>query len=90
MLFRSLAYIAGMDSFALALRKAVEIRKDGRLDAFVKNKYRSYESGIGKKIVENTATLEELADYAVSIPEPQPESGRQEYLETIVNNILFR
>lgn len=85
-----LAYIAGMDSFALALRKAVEIRKDGRLDAFVKNKYRSYESGIGKKIVENTATLEELADYAVSIPEPQPESGRQEYLETIVNNILFR
>ncbi len=85
-----LAYIAGMDAFALGLRKAAEIRKDGRIDEFVKNKYKSYQEGIGKKIVDGTTTLEELAAYAVSIPEPTLESGRQEYLEAVVNNILFK
>ncbi len=85
-----LAYISGMDSFALALRKAVAIMEDGRIDEFVQNKYRSFTTGIGKKIVDKQTSLEELASYAVGIAEPVVESGRQEYLESIVNNILFQ
>lgn len=85
-----LAYIAGMDTFALGLRKALEIREDGRIDAFVRDRYRSYRSGIGEKIVSGRTSLEELSEYAGGLGKIQVESGRQEYLETIVNNILFR
>ncbi len=84
-----LAYIAGMDSFALGLRTAVKIIDDGRMDAFVENRYRSYKEGMGKKIVEGRTTLEELSDYAMQFSEVPVESGRQEYLESVFNNILF-
>lgn len=85
-----LAYIAGMDTFALGLRLAYDIKADGRIDEFVKNRYASYNSGIGKKIVANQTNLEELADYALNIEDVDVESGRQEYLETILNNIMFK
>ncbi|RRD93896.1 xylose isomerase [Clostridiales bacterium COT073_COT-073] len=85
-----LAHISGMDAFALGLRKALEIMADGRIEAFVKERYSSYNSGIGQKIVEGNITLEELADYACTLGEIEVPSGRQEYLETVVNRILFR
>ena len=49
-----------------------------------------YVAGIGAKIRSGEATLEELAAYAEAMGAPAlPGSGRQEYLESIVNNILF-
>ena len=84
------SYILGMDTFALGLIKAAALMEDGRLDAFVKERYASYESGIGKKIVDGTATLQELAAYAEAMGAPElPGSGRQEYLEGVVNQVLF-
>lgn len=85
-----LAYIAGMDGFALGLRLAVKVIEDGRIDKFVKDRYASYESGIGKKIVEGKTDFEELYDYAMKLGEINVESGRQEYLETVLNNIMFK
>ncbi len=85
-----LAYIAGMDTFALGLRLAYKLIDDGRIDEFVKNRYASYDSGIGLKIKEGKTTLEELADYALNNPHKiTVESGRQEYLESIINNVFF-
>ncbi|MBQ8015044.1 MAG: xylose isomerase, partial [Clostridia bacterium] len=84
------SYILGMDTFALGLIKAAEIIEDGRIDGFIKDKYSSFESGIGAQIVSGNATLESLSDYAVSLKMPDvPASGKQERLEGIVNNILF-
>ena len=84
------SYILGMDTFALGLIKAAEIIEDGRIDEFIANRYASYQSGIGKKIVSNEADLEELFAYAENLGAPAlPESGRQERLESIVNQILF-
>lgn len=52
--------------------------------------YASYNSGIGAKIRAGETTLEELAAYAENMGAPAlPGSGRQEYLEAVVNNILF-
>ena len=83
-------YILGMDAFALGLIKAAALIEDGRLDAFVKERYESFESPIGKKIRENTATLAELAFHAEQLGNPaSPSSGKQEYLESILNQILF-
>ena len=85
------AYILGMDTFALGLIKAAAMIEDGRIDAFVEKRYASFKEGIGAKIVSGTTTLEELAAYAEAMGAPElPLSGRQEYLQSIVNEIMFK
>ena len=85
-----LAYIAGMDAFALGLIMADRIVSDGRIDEFVKERYSSYESGIGKKIKDGEATIEELEAYALAMGDVTTNiSGKQEYLETIMNECMF-
>ena len=84
------AYIAGMDAFALGLIIADKIIKDGRIDEFVKERYSSYNDGIGKKIVNGTATMEELEQYALNMGDVTTNiSGKQEYLEQVINEIMF-
>ncbi len=85
-----LAYIAGMDAFALGLRKAAEIIEDGRIDGFVKDRYASYSTGLGADIVSGKTSLAALYDHALTLGEIHVDSGRQEYLETVVNNVLFK
>ena len=60
------------------------------LDEFIRERYASYETGIGARIRSGEATLEELAARAEEMGAPElPGSGRQEYLESIVNSIMF-
>ena len=84
-----LSYIAGMDAFALGLIKAYEIIEDGRIDEYVAKRYASYNEGIGKDIREGKVTLESLAAYGAELKDVMPVSGRQEYLESVLNDILF-
>ena len=85
-----LSYIAGMDAFAFGLRAAEKIIADGRIDEFVSERYSSYEHGIGKKIADGSATIEELEEYALGLGEVTTNtSGRQEYLESVVNAIIL-
>ncbi|NLW19899.1 MAG: xylose isomerase [Clostridiales bacterium] len=83
-------FILGMDSFALGLIKAVELMEDGRIDGFVKQRYASYGSQLGQKVRAGKASLEELAEHAIQKGNaPLPGSGRQEYLEGVINDVLF-
>ena len=83
-------HILAMDTFALGLIKAAELIEDGRIDAFISEKYSSFNEGIGERILSGEATLEELCEYACQKRVTEnPASGRQEYLQTIVNQILF-
>ncbi|MDR1688433.1 MAG: xylose isomerase [Clostridiales bacterium] len=83
-------YIAGMDSFALGLRLAAKLIEDGRIDKFVDERYASYKSGIGADIAAKKATLEQLEKHALALGEISSNtSGRQEYLENILNGIMF-
>ncbi len=85
-----LGYIEGMDTFALGLLKAARIIEDGRIDEFVKNRYATFHSGIGEKIRNDKVNLNELSEYALELGKANvPESGRQEYLESIINALLF-
>jgi xylose isomerase len=85
-----LAYIAGIDSFALGLRIADKLISDGRIDTFIKERYASYNSGIGADIVSNKATMADLEKYALTLGEVKTlKSGRQEYLESVMNSIMF-
>ncbi len=84
------SYIAGMDAFALGLRMADKIIKDGTIDKFVADRYASYSSGIGKKIIDGTATIAELEQYALNMGDVSTNiSGKQEYLENVLNSIMF-
>ncbi|MBO4950380.1 MAG: xylose isomerase [Clostridia bacterium] len=84
------SYIAGMDAFALGLRMADKIIKDGTIDKFVADRYASYNSGIGKKIIDGTATIAELEEYALNMGDVSTNiSGKQEYLENVLNSIMF-
>ena len=84
------AYILGMDSYALGLRIADRLIRDGRLDRFVEERYASYKTGIGADIVSGRATIQELERYALSLGDVKNNrSGGQEYLEDIVNSVMF-
>ncbi|MBQ5330487.1 MAG: xylose isomerase [Oscillospiraceae bacterium] len=86
-----LSYISGMDTFALGLKAADKIITDGRLDKFVADRYSSWNSGIGADIISGKATIQDVEKYALEKGEVTASlsSGRQESLESILNNILF-
>lgn len=83
------AYIAGMDTFAKGLRVAAKLIEDKVFENVVAQRYASYTTGIGKEIVENKVGLKELSDYALKLHGIENRSGRQERLETILNNYIF-
>ncbi len=82
------AHIGGMDAFARGLKIAAAIRADGRLDAFVKNRYRSWDSGIGRDIEKGKVSFKQLEAHALKHGEPKLESGRQEALENLINEFI--
>ena len=82
------AHIGGMDAFARGLKTASAIRADGRIEEFVKNRYTSWDSDLGKKVLTGKASFAELEQIALAQPAPVLASGGQEYLENIVNEIL--
>ena len=80
------AHIGGMDAFAHGLKIAAKIRADGVLRDFIKQRYASWDSGIGQQIEAGKAGFAELERYMLEKGDAAPNvSGRQEMLENIVN-----
>lgn len=84
-----LAYISGMDTFAKGLRIAAKLLEDRVLEDFIEKRYQSYTTGIGKDIVDGKVTLEDLSDIALKNNSITLESGRQELLESILNQYIY-
>jgi xylose isomerase len=83
------AHIGGMDAFARGLKIAAAIRKDGRLANFVRERYSSYDSGIGAKIESGKTSFTELEALMLKQGEAAPNaSGRQEFLENLINEFI--
>ena len=83
------AHIGGMDAFARGLKIAAAIRKDGRLAEFVRARYSSWDSGIGRQIEKGKVSLKELEAYALENGEAAANtSGRQEMLENLINEFI--
>ncbi|KUK80838.1 MAG: Xylose isomerase, partial [Mesotoga prima] len=76
---------AGMDTFALGLKAAAKLLQEGTLEDLLKERYRSFDSGIGKEIEEGRASFKSLEEYIIDKESPLPEPSRQEYLERLVN-----
>jgi xylose isomerase len=83
------AHIGGMDAFARGLKIAAALRKDGRLATFVRDRYASWETAIGRDIERRKAGFEELESYMLEKGEAAPNrSGRQEMLENLINEFI--
>ncbi|MGL1890158.1 MAG: xylose isomerase [Spirochaetaceae bacterium] len=85
-----MSYIVGMDTFAKGLLVAEKLYSDGVLEDFVAKRYESYNTGIGKDIVDGKVDFEALAEYAKNNKNLTNSSGRQEMLEGIVNSYIYR
>ncbi len=82
------AHIGGMDVFARALITADAILKKGDYKKLRKARYASFDSGKGKEFEEGKLSLEDLRKYAIEKGEPKIISGKQEYMENIVNRFI--
>ncbi len=83
------AHVGGMDAFARGLKIAAAIRADGRLESFVKDRYSSWDSGIGAEVEAGEASFASLEKYMLEKGEITTNvSGRQEFLENLINTYL--
>ncbi len=82
------AHIGGMDTFARALITADNILQKSGYKKFREERYASFNKGKGKEFVEGKLSLEDLRAYAIENGEPEVRSGKQEYLENIINRYI--
>jgi xylose isomerase len=82
------AHIGGMDTFARALITADAILNKSDFKKIREERYSSFDSGKGKAFEEGKLSLEDLHAYAIEAGEPLTRSGKQEYMENIVNRYI--
>jgi xylose isomerase len=83
------AHIGGMDAFARGLKIAARIRQDGVLRDLIRQRYASWDTGIGAQIEARQAGFEELERYMLKKGEITPNvSGRQEMIENLINDFV--
>jgi xylose isomerase len=83
------SHAGAMDVCARALTIAGRMIEDGALDKHVKDRYAEWDSADGKAILAGKVSLADLAKKVEgSNSDPKPHSGRQEYLENLVNSYL--
>ena len=82
------AHVASMDACARGLLNAAKVIEDGKLDGEIAKRYAGWDKPENKAMLDKSASLEAIAArvHANKI-EPQPKSGRQEYLEGLLNNV---
>jgi len=82
------AHIGGMDTFARALITAEAILQKSDYKKVRKQRYASFDTGKGKEFEDGKLTLEDLRTYAIENGEPAVKSGKQEYMENIINRYI--
>lgn len=84
-----LAHIGGMDICARGLKAAAKMLEQNALKDFVDERYAGWEAGTPADMLNGKMSLDDIADHVESSGlDPQPRSGRQEYLENLVNRYV--
>jgi xylose isomerase len=84
------AHIGGMDTLARSLLVADDMLQRGTLRQARDGRYAGWDQALGQEILEGGASLESLgARVADGGIDPRPVSGRQEYLENLVNERIW-
>ena len=84
------AHIGGIDTFARGLLIAQEILEKSPLVEFRKERYASFGKGQGRAFAAGELTLDDLRNHAARNGEPKQISGKQEWVENIINDYIFR
>jgi xylose isomerase len=80
------AHVGSMDATARALLNAAALIGDGAFQRHVDERYAGWDGELGRAILAGKRSLDDLAHYVEERSlDPQPRSGRQEYLENLVN-----
>ena len=79
-----IAHISGMDAMARALESAAKLLEESPICKMVKERYASFDSGMGKKFENGELTFEQVYEYGKTVGEPKSTSGKQELYEAIV------
>ena len=82
------AHIGGMDVFARALLTADAILQQSEYKKIRADRYASYDAGKGKDFEQGKITLEDLRDIAIAAGEPATISGKQEFIENLINRYI--
>ena len=82
------AHVGGMDTFARALITADNILQKSDYKKIRTERYASFDSGKGNEFEEGKLTLEDLRAFAIENGEPATISGKQEYLENVINRYI--
>ena len=84
------AHIGGIDTLARSLLAAAWMVEAGTLEANRDSRYAGWQGDLGRSITDGSATLESLAVATLNGDvDPRPVSGRQEYLENVVNRAIW-
>jgi xylose isomerase len=82
-------HIGGVDILARSLLNAAAMIEGGELDTLVTDRYAGWNSDAGKALLASGSNLEAISDAAVAAKiDPQPRSGKQEYVENIVSRYI--
>lgn len=82
------AHIGGADIFARALIVADNILQKSDYRKIRAERYASFDSGKGKEFERGMLSLTDLRDIAAAAGEPATLSGRQEFLENLINRYI--
>jgi xylose isomerase len=85
-----MAHIGGMDTFARGLLIAHDILENSPLREFRRTRYASFDEGPGLAFASGELSLGDLRDHASRTGEPAQISGRQEWVENVINDYIFR
>ena len=80
-----IAHVSGMDVMARALEIAADVLANSPIEKMRKERYASYDAGVGKDFEDGKLTLEDAVAYAKKVGEPKQTSGKQELYESIIN-----
>lgn len=83
-----IAHISGMDTFARAMIIADKILNESDYLKIKKERYASYESGSGTLFSSGKLTLTDLNKIAKANGEPKTVSGKQEFIEQLINSFI--
>tara|TARA_Y100000591_G_scaffold180885_1_gene156330 strand:- start:753 stop:1109 length:357 start_codon:yes stop_codon:yes gene_type:complete len=83
------AHIGGMDVCAKTLIAVEKLINDNIIPKFIEDRYSDWDNELGKLIHNKETSLETIHQNVLDKNiEPETRSGRQEYLENIINKYL--
>jgi xylose isomerase len=83
------AHVGSMDACARGLLIAAQMLKDGKLERSMAKRYGKWDEPQNRAMLDGRESLDKIAARVIkSGIDPQPKSGRQEYLESIFNTYL--